>query len=221
MSIGYLSHGVHWGDQGHQLRQCHIRHSLSYSTVSMTNDTLLSIFCSRTTKALHFCFRYCMYVISDQLKSFPLFFSASYSKIWVSFSVNREHGRNFDIHLWHNCKPSRFATWHSDLIPFYPTVTFQILIPFASRNQQMTSHPNHNSYPPAHATPEQLDAFVSQILQSRMNAMSEAFTQEWANREKGFCAENEDLRTRLQTATDQITRMQLLYVDYISHFSYY
>ena len=80
----------------------------------------------------------------------------------------------------------------------------------------MASHPNHNSYPPAHATPEQLDAFISQVLQSKMNAMSEAFTQEWGNQEKGFRAENEDLRTQLQTATDQITKMQLPYVDYIS-----
>jgi len=78
-----------------------------------------------------------------------------------------------------------------------------------------------HSYPPAHATPEQLDAFITQVLQSKMNAMSEAFTQEWDNQEKGLRAENENLRAQLQITTDQISRMQLSYVDLSSIFLFF
>jgi hypothetical protein len=52
----------------------------------------------------------------------------------------------------------------------------------------MTSH----SYPPS-LTTEQFDAYVANVLQTKINAMSEAFTQEWDNREKGLRAENDNL----------------------------
>ncbi len=74
----------------------------------------------------------------------------------------------------------------------------------------MTSH----SYPPS-LTTEQFDTYVANVLQTKMNAMSEAFTQEWDNWEKGIRAENDNLRAQLQSTTDQITAMRLSYVIYI------
>jgi hypothetical protein len=76
----------------------------------------------------------------------------------------------------------------------------------------MTSH----SYPPPITTPEQFDAYVAELLQTKMNAMSAAFTQEWDNREKGLRAENEELCAQLQSAADQITAIRLSFVNYIS-----
>jgi hypothetical protein len=83
----------------------------------------------------------------------------------------------------------------------------------------MTPH----NYPPfVSSNPEELDAYIAELLQSKMNAMSEAFTQEWDSREKNLRAENEDLRAQLRSATGQIAAMGPLYVNYISpHCSYY
>lgn len=79
------------------------------------------------------------------------------------------------------------------------------------------SQPNQHNYPPLDplqiATPEQLEALVNGILQSKMTDMSQAFAQEWDKREQNFVAENAELRAQLEAANDQIARMQIAYVD--------
>ena len=77
--------------------------------------------------------------------------------------------------------------------------------------------PNQHNYPPLdpfhNVPPEQLEALVNELLQSKMTEMSRSFAQEWGKREQNFVAENAELRAQLEAANDQIARMQLAYVD--------